>query len=238
MNEIGHLMSKLKRGLFIATTVLKDGKYSADYDQTRLEYFEFTTYLKIKIMEVHLNGNDKMLSRIRSIFKSEMDNNSEGIPEMECTIMDNGFTIGQLYIDQEYIDFSIQIKRSVCKTIIEYIDGICGKASTKSNKPKGKDYSLKAVAIAFYLMGKPVDETTAHQLLSDHTVHKSVDKLLSKKIYRTSDLINLKGNKRANTVHLNDMRSAKRLISSFKNEQAEAAIDNYIAEFVKAQLDN
>jgi hypothetical protein len=60
---------------------------------------------------------------------------------------------------------------------------------------------------------------------------QSVDKLMQKRVYKTSVLTNLFGNKTTDTKHLKDLLEAKRLISSTKKQATIKDINRIISAF-------
>ncbi len=97
-------------------------------------------------------------------------------------------------------------------------------------------YSQRQVAIACFVLDIKLTEENGLLYLAKYTKTKSVQKFLTKRIYRTKELTEASENKSTNTKHLNDLMAATRLIRGIHNPNAEKAISQYIKAFESSSL--
>jgi hypothetical protein len=97
-------------------------------------------------------------------------------------------------------------------------------------------YSLKQIAIAYFVMNIPLDEESGKKALDEHSDFKSVEKLLQKRFTNSIELTRPTGNGSSNTKHLKDLEAAERLVSGKKNKSAVNSMHTIIATF-KANLE-
>lgn len=97
-----------------------------------------------------------------------------------------------------------------------------------------KNYSQRQITIAYCVTNELITTENAAKILSTYSDTKSVEKFLTKRIFRVSDLTKLSGNKTTDTKHLNDLKAAKRLISGRKNKKAITDISRIITAFETA----
>ncbi len=112
---------------------------------------------------------------------------------------------------------------------------------TKSQRPKStgtqrnnKNFSHKAIAIAYHVLGIAITKENAATILKKHSKLKSAGKLLQTRVSKPSDLTALSGNKTADMKHLNTLKNAKRLVNGKKNKEAATSISRIITAFQTA----
>lgn len=108
------------------------------------------------------------------------------------------------------------------------------KDNKNDKKQSEKNYSHKQIVIAYEIMKIPITTTNAKEILSKHSQTISVERFLSKRGYKPSELAKLSGNKSTDTKHLQDLEAAKRLVSGMKNKNAVTDIGYIIAAFQTA----
>lgn len=92
-------------------------------------------------------------------------------------------------------------------------------------------YSQRQIAIAYFFLGEQITDDNAAGILKNFSDTQSVQKLLSKRVSKASDLTGISENKTKDTKHLKDLEAAKRLISGKKNKKAETSIKAVITAF-------
>ncbi len=112
---------------------------------------------------------------------------------------------------------------------------------TKSRQTKpvkaqytGKNFSHKAIAIAYHVLGIAITKENADTILKKHSKLKNANKLLQTRVSKPSDLTALSGNKTADMKHLNTLKNAKRLVNGKKNKEAATSISRIITAFQTA----
>lgn len=105
------------------------------------------------------------------------------------------------------------------------------------SKHETMSFSLKQIAIAYFLMGITITKENAAGILKKHSDLKSADKLIQKRVYKMKDLITVSQHKASDTRHLKDLEQAERLINGTKNRKAKTAIKSVIVDFKKAYGD-
>lgn len=105
---------------------------------------------------------------------------------------------------------------------------------TSNSINNDRNFSLRQIAIAYFVMNITITEENASEILKKHSAFKSSAKLLQKRISKVSDLTNLSQNKTKNTKHLNDLKATKRLISGEKEINGETSITRIITAFETA----
>lgn len=101
----------------------------------------------------------------------------------------------------------------------------------KRQTKKGNSFSLKQIAIAYAVMNITITKENAESILKKHSTFKSTDKLIQKRVIKTSELTLLSANKTADTKHLTDLKEAERLISGTKNKNAKMDMKRIITAF-------
>ncbi|HEX7414177.1 MAG TPA: hypothetical protein VF411_09035, partial [Bacteroidia bacterium] len=101
----------------------------------------------------------------------------------------------------------------------------------KKKSEKNNTYSHKQIAIAHVVMNITITKENAASILKKYSILKSIDKLIQKRITKTSELTKLSENKTTDTKHLKDLQAAERLVCGTKNKNAKADIKRIIAAF-------
>lgn len=134
----------------------------------------------------------------------------------------------KLFYDKILLDLAKELGPDKELNIIPDPQAVINKKKSVEVK---NNYSLKQVAIAYFVMSEPITKENASDILKKHTKFSSEVKFLSKIIRSTKSLTTPTENKTSNTKHLKNLLAAKRLISGMKNKKAESAIDKYIQAF-------
>ncbi len=107
------------------------------------------------------------------------------------------------------------------------------KANTKVKKvvtQNANNFSQKQIAIAYFMLRITITEDNYLSILKKHSQTTS-NKILQKRVSKSSDLTSLKYNRTSDTKHLNDLKAAKRLLSGMKKEKEIKALEDYISTF-------
>lgn len=103
-------------------------------------------------------------------------------------------------------------------------------SNTKKSKaciPK-ENYSLKAIAIAYKVMGVQITTENGAEILKRHSNFTSVKKLLDKRVITLSDLTKSSENKTVDTKNLKNLEEARLLLSGAKKKNAVKVITRII----------
>lgn len=111
-------------------------------------------------------------------------------------------------------------------------DPVISKVNPGQKKSKPKDvFSQRQIAIACFFLGIQLTKENGREILKKYGDSTSVQKLLSKRISKASELALLSESKTRDTKHLKDLEAAKRLISGKKDRKAIKDINAVIAAF-------
>ncbi len=98
-------------------------------------------------------------------------------------------------------------------------------------KKNSENFSLRQIAIAYSVLDIQINSKNARSILAKHSNLTSIDKLLSKRILRPSELTKISDNRTKDSKHLKDLLAAKRLVSGMKITQGLKSIDRIIIAF-------
>jgi len=94
------------------------------------------------------------------------------------------------------------------------------------NKPTTKNtYTLKAIKIAYFLLGEFINKNNYKEILNLHS-NSTSNKILQEQIFKNSQLRMLGTNKTASTKHLKSLNEAKQLLSSGQIVTSGKKIEN------------
>ncbi len=149
------------------------------------------------------------------------------------------YAIFKTKIRDYYYDLHESLKTIERKEVlIDWIKSISLSKKKNKNIEEGSDknYSLKAIAIAYKLLNIPIDESNAADILIEFSQFRSTQKLINTYI-DIKDLARLRENKSANTKHLRVLKAAERLLSGKKNKSSLLSIRSIITAF-QAKCEN
>lgn len=92
-------------------------------------------------------------------------------------------------------------------------------------------FSQRQIAIAYFFLGEQITKENAGKILNELSDTQSVEKLLSKRISKVSELTSISENRTKDTKHQKDLEAAKRLISGKKNKKALKDVSAVITAF-------
>jgi hypothetical protein len=197
-------------------------------------------HTKDSLLELLINRTKKLLTEINgaTLYKKGLLNDTNKVQIdlliesriLECDTILNDDTANEkhryLNILKKWLAGEIEFINELVKVLPPPQKTIANKAETESN-----NYSNKQIAIAYSIIGEQITTENASAILLKHSKNRSIDKLLQKRITKPSTLTVLSGNKTTDTMSLNDLKSAKRLLSGMKNTKAVKDIEHIITSF-------
>ena len=99
------------------------------------------------------------------------------------------------------------------------------------DKTSEKNYSYKAIAIAYCMMSEYIMPEKALDILTKHSKYKSISTLLNNRIDKQSVLTRTTGNPTSNSKHLNALNDAERLLKGLKKTNEVKALRLIINAF-------
>lgn len=126
------------------------------------------------------------------------------------------------------------------KRIVPELKNLLIKAKAKDTKSKSKfnNFSQRQIAISYFIMGISINSENAKEILEKHSQTKSTQKLLQKRITKSSELTALSHNKTTDSKHLEDLLQAKRLLDGIKDKETKTDLQAIINEFKSAFENN
>jgi hypothetical protein len=197
-------------------------------------YSQYAEELKIELMTAYINGNNKMINRIKQILIRIINNGPLNMLEVSILKFYKYHGVPPTFhVDDNGNETTFKLRASACNSVLNYIDKITGKFKFTVEQ-LDQNYSHKEIAIAYRLMNRPINEDNAKNLLEEHSENKSITKLLQARIGTLNQLSRLQGSDIANTKHRNALIAAKEIICGKNDKSAEALIDKYIQDFDSA----
>jgi hypothetical protein len=201
------------------------------FSDITIETFENNVNLKLRNQSLlfKINQIGEVRNFIKTIIIQGLEKNYDFIHSPNFPYQNkNGVVSSIIIYAQTCFDYFLWLVNFQKVVEEKETEKFISKSKSKFDK---KNFSLKQIAIAYCIMGIPIDKFNAGSILKKYSNFVSIPKLLQKRVYKVSDLTKISENKSKDTKHLHDLKSVKRLLDGINFKHPKLDIDHIISEF-------